>query len=107
MICEFLPGNGSGSRFLRRSPSGSVFVIQDLYMLIADLMKNCPQCNGTGESAGYESVGEWHPNYNGKCPTCEGYGHLLTELGEDLWRLYEPRIRRLFEDVLLNHHNRH
>jgi hypothetical protein len=31
----------------------------------------------------------------------------LTELGEDLWRLYEPRIRRLFEDVLLNHRNRH
>ncbi len=69
-------------------------------MLIADLMKHCETCGGTGFTAGYEEVGAWKPHIPGKCLACQGYGHQLTELGQDVWDLYRPRIEAMIAQAV-------
>ena len=69
-------------------------------MIIADLKQPCTACKGSGFQAGFNEYGSLRPNLSGKCLTCGGSGYRLTELGRELWELYQPRIRDLIRQEL-------
>ena len=69
-------------------------------MLISDLKKPCPECEGSGYKAGYDEWGSIQTNLRQSCPTCAGKGHSLTELGQNLWKLYCPMMQDLICEEL-------
>ncbi len=66
-------------------------------MLIADLKTPCTKCGGGGYLAGYDKSGSLHTNIHQNCHVCSGNGYLLTEFGEDMWKLYRPMIQELIQ----------
>ena len=71
-------------------------------MLISDLKRECSNCDTSGFQAGYDVWGSIHTNLQKSCPHCSGNGHILTELGENLWNLYRPMLQNLIREELHN-----
>jgi Ribonuclease G/E len=71
-------------------------------MLISDLKRACSKCDTSGFQAGYDEWGSIQTNLRKSCPHCSGKGHILTELGENLWNLYRPMLQELIRDELQN-----
>ncbi len=71
-------------------------------MLISDLKRPCSKCDTSGFQAGYDEWGSIQTNLRKSCPVCSGNGHILTELGEDLWKLYRPMLQELIREELQN-----
>ncbi|MDE0792923.1 MAG: hypothetical protein OSB08_04670 [SAR324 cluster bacterium] len=71
-------------------------------MLISDLKRACSKCDTSGFQAGYDEWGSIQTNLRKSCPHCSGKGHILTELGENLWNLYRPMLQELIREELQN-----
>ena len=71
-------------------------------MLISDLKKLCNKCEGSGYIAGLDEWGSIQINLRQSCHVCSGRGYNLTELGQELWKLYKPMVQNLINEVLLN-----
>ena len=71
-------------------------------MLISDLKKLCNECEGSGYIAGLDEWGTIQINLRQSCHVCSGRGYNLTELGQDLWKLYKPMVQNLINEVLQN-----
>ena len=69
-------------------------------MLISDLKKPCNECEGSGYIAGLDEWGTIQINLRQSCHVCSGKGFNLTELGQDLWKLYKPMVQNLINEVL-------
>ena len=69
-------------------------------MLISDLKKQCSECEGSGYIAGLDEWGTIQINLRQSCHVCSGRGFNLTELGQDLWKLYKPMVLNLITEVL-------
>ena len=71
-------------------------------MLISDLKKLCNECEGSGYIAGLDECGTIQINLRQLCHFCSGKGFNLTELGQELWKLYEPMVQNLISEELQN-----
>jgi len=71
-------------------------------MLISDLKKPCNECEGSGYIAGLDEWGTIQINLRQSCHLCSGKGFNLTELGQELWKLYKPMVQNLINEVLRN-----
>tara|TARA_B100000686_G_C16367458_1_gene750826 strand:- start:532 stop:756 length:225 start_codon:yes stop_codon:yes gene_type:complete len=71
-------------------------------MLISDLKKQCNECEGSGFIAGLDECGTIQTNLRKSCHVCSGKGYNLTELGQDLWKLYKPIVQNLISESLQN-----
>ena len=71
-------------------------------MLISDLKKPCNECEGSGNMAGFDEWGTIQINLRQSCHVCSGRGYNLTEIGQDLWKLYKPMVQNLINDALHN-----
>ena len=69
-------------------------------MLISDLKKPCNECEGSGYIAGLDELGTIQINLHQSCHVCSGKGYNLTELGQELWKLYKPMVQNLINEVL-------
>jgi hypothetical protein len=69
-------------------------------MLISDLKRPCTECNGSGFQAGFDEWGSIQTNLRKSCPGCTGKGYNLTELGDNLWKLYSPMIQDLIREEI-------
>ena len=69
-------------------------------MLISDLKKTCPSCKGSGFQPGYDEWGSIKTNLKKYCHDCSGKGHILSSLGENMWKLYCPMIKELIREEL-------
>ena len=69
-------------------------------MLISDLKKPCNECKGSGYIAGLDEWGTIQINLRQSCHVCSGRGFNLTELGQELWKLYKPMVQNLINEVL-------
>ena len=69
-------------------------------MLISDLKKLCNECEGSGYIAGLDEWGTIQINLRQSCYFCSGKGFNLTELGQELWKLYEPMVQNLISEEL-------
>ena len=71
-------------------------------MLISDLKKPCNECQGSGYIAGLDEWGTIQINLRRSCHACSGRGYNLTELGQELWKLYKPMVHFLINETLQN-----
>ena len=71
-------------------------------MLISDLKKPCNECEGSGYIAGLDEWVTIQINLRQSCHVCSGRGFNLTELGQDLWKLYKPMVQNLINEALQN-----
>ena len=71
-------------------------------MLISDLKRACSKCDTSGFQAGYDEWGSIQTNLRKTCPHCSGKGHIFTELGENIWNLYRPKLQELIREELQN-----
>ena len=71
-------------------------------MLISDLKKPCNECEGSGYIAGLDEWGTIQINLGQSCHVCSGRGYNLTELGQELWKLYKPMFQNLISKALQN-----
>ena len=71
-------------------------------MLISDFKKQCNECGGSGYIAGLDEWGTIQINLRQSCHICSGKGYNLTELGQELWKLYEPMVNNLVNEALHN-----
>ena len=71
-------------------------------MLISDLKKPCNESEGSGYIAGLDEWGTIQINLRQSCHICSGRGFNLTELGQELWKLYKPMVHNLINEVLQN-----
>ena len=71
-------------------------------MLISDLKKPCNECEGSGYIAGLDEWGTIQINLRQSCHVCSGRGYNLTELGQELWKLYKPMVQNLINEELQN-----
>ena len=71
-------------------------------MLISDLKKPCNECEGSGYIAGLDEWGTIQINLRQSCHVCSGRGYNLTELGQELWKLYKPMVKNLINELLQN-----
>ena len=71
-------------------------------MLISDLKKPCNECEGSGYIAGLDEWGTIQINLRQSCHVCSGRGYNLTELGQELWKLYKPMVQNLINEALQN-----
>ena len=71
-------------------------------MLISDLKKPCNECEGSGFIAGLDEWGTIQINLRQSCHVCSGKGYNLTDLGQELWKLYEPMVNNLVNEALHN-----
>ena len=71
-------------------------------MLISDLKKLCDKCEGSGYIAGLDEWGSIKINLSQSCHVCSGRGFNLTELGQELWKMYKPMVHNLINEVLQN-----
>ena len=69
-------------------------------MLISDLKRSCTECDGSGFKAGFDEWGSIQTNLRQSCPVCSGIGYNLTELGQNLWKLYLPMMQDLIREEL-------
>ena len=69
-------------------------------MLISDLKKPCNECEGSGYIAGFDEWGIIQINLRQSCHICSGSGYNLTELGQELWKLYKPMVKNLINEEL-------
>ena len=69
-------------------------------MLISDLKKLCNECDGCGYIAGLDEWGTIQINLRQYCHVCSGSGYNLTELGQELWKLYKPMVQNLINEEL-------
>ncbi len=69
-------------------------------MVIADLKQPCPTCDGSGFRAGFNQYGTLLPNNNRHCLTCSGRGYVLTQLGQEVWELFQPLIADMIREAL-------
>ena len=69
-------------------------------MLISDLKKSCTECDGSGFKAGFDEWGSIQTNLGQTCPVCSGNGHKLTELGQNLLKLFRPMLQELIREEL-------
>ena len=69
-------------------------------MLISDLKKPCNECEGSGYIAGLDEWGTIQINLRQSCHVCSGRGYNLTELGQELWKLYKPMVQNLINEAL-------
>jgi len=69
-------------------------------MLISDLKKLCNECEGSGYILGLDECGTIQINLRQSCHVCSGRGFNLTELGQDLWKLYKPMVQNLICEEL-------
>jgi len=69
-------------------------------MLISDLKRPCTECDGSGFQAGFEEWGSIQTNLHQSCSGCTGKGYKLTELGDNLWKLYSPMIQDLIREEI-------
>ena len=69
-------------------------------MLISDLKRPCTECDGSGFQAGFDEWGSIQTNLRQSCPGCAGKGYNLTELGDNLWKLYSPMIQDLIREEI-------
>ena len=69
-------------------------------MLISDLKRPCSKCDGSGFQAGYDEWGSIQTNFQKSCPICIGKGHVLTELGQKMWELFQPMVQELVREEL-------
>ena len=69
-------------------------------MLISDLKKPCNECEGSGYIAGLDEWGTIQINLRQSCHVCSGKGFNLTELGQELWKLYKPMVQSLINEEL-------
>ena len=69
-------------------------------MLISDLKRPCTECDGSGFQAGFDEWGSIQTNLHLSCPGCTGKGYNLTELGDNLWKLYSPMIQDLIREEI-------
>ena len=69
-------------------------------MLISDLKKTCNDCEGSGYIAGLDEWGSIQINLRQSCHVCSGRGYNLTELGQELWKLYKPMVKNLINEAL-------
>ena len=69
-------------------------------MLISDLKKPCNGCEGSGYIAGLDEWGTIQINLQESCHVCSGRGYNLTELGQELWKLYKPMVQNLINGAL-------
>ena len=71
-------------------------------MLISDLKRECSNCDTSGFQAGYDEWGSIQTNLRKSCQHCSGEGYILTEIGENLWKLYRPMLQKLIREELQN-----
>jgi len=71
-------------------------------MLISDLKIPCNECEGSGYIAGLDEWGGIQINLRQSCHVCSGSGNNLTELGQELWKLYKPMVQNLINEALQN-----
>ena len=71
-------------------------------MLISDLKKLCAECEASGYIAGLDEWGTIQINLRQSCHVCSGRGYNLTELGQELWKLYKPMVHNLINEALQN-----
>ena len=71
-------------------------------MLISDLKKPCNECEGSGYIAGLDEWGTIQINLRQSCHVCSGRGYNLTELGQELWKLYKPMVHNLINEASRN-----
>ena len=71
-------------------------------MLISDLKKPCAECEASGYIAVLDECGTIQINLRQSCHVCSGRGYNLTELGNDLWKLYKPMVHNLISEALQN-----
>jgi len=71
-------------------------------MLISDLKKPCNECEGGGYIGGLDELGTIQINLRQSCHVCSGRGYNLTELGQELWKLYKPMVQNLISEELQN-----
>jgi len=64
-------------------------------MVINDLKRTCPQCQGSGRQVGISALGVAQVNPGGRCTRCAGRGFQLTELGQDLVNLLRPFVEEM------------
>lgn len=69
-------------------------------MLISNLKRPCTKCDGSGFQAGFDEWGSIQTNLRQSCPGCTGKGYNLTELGDNLWKLYCPMIKDLIREEI-------
>jgi len=69
-------------------------------MLISDLKRPCTECDGSGFQAGFDEWGSIQTNLRQFCTGCTGKGYNLTELGDNLWKLYSPMIQDLIREEI-------
>ena len=69
-------------------------------MLISDLKRPCTECDGSGFQAGFDEWGSIQTNLRQTCSSCTGKGYNLTELGDNLWKLYSPMIQGLIREEI-------
>ena len=69
-------------------------------MLISDLKRPCTECDGSGFQAGFYECGSIQTNLRQSCPGCTRTGYNLTELGDNLWKLYSPMIHDLIREEI-------
>ena len=61
-------------------------------MVINELKQTCPRCEGRGRLPGLEKMGIPQINFTGLCPTCQGRGFTLTQLGDEVLELLKPFV---------------
>ena len=71
-------------------------------MLISDLKKPCNECEGSWHIAGLDEWGIIQINLLESCHVCFGRGYNLTEIGQELWKLYKPMVQNLINEALQN-----
>ena len=57
---------------------------------------------GSGHIAGLDEWGTIQINLRQSCHVCSGRGYNLTELGQELWKLYKPMVQNLISEALQN-----
>ena len=66
------------------------------------LKKQCNECEGNGYIAGFDEWGTIQINLRQSCHVCSGRGFNLTELGQDLWKLYKPMVQSMISEAWKN-----
>ncbi len=61
-------------------------------MLITDIKQTCHVCQGTGQKHGFKQHASIQINAKSACYECRGRGFQLTDLGAEIWKVFEPLV---------------